>query len=507
MTRIEDGAPIDGCGRGAWRRRPSTEQRAAAVYDRLRHAVSHGASNGCARPCSSTHSRHDLRADADGAAARCWQQCGAWDPAADAKLNALLDAADEDAPRREGADLHQFADTVRYLAAQLAARGVSAVAGVTGEFRRPHRPRLALQPRSATTSGSHRARRRAARLDRHRRAQRRPEPAGLRHRRQLRPALGDHPADPAGRPRGPHRPEGRAGSSATRSCPPTASSGSSACASACASGCARTPRWSAPTKRSSRTTTNDQPILDLYNEKAGILDGDADTEVDLASYAYQIWKNAIDADPPGSRRSSRPAQRGLLHPAPHRDRPEPAGRAASICARRGQRRAGLGRPRRQSVTESQFTILKAAECAPDTPAIAAPPGATTTSWCARASSMIVAGGESRSAASLGRPSGARFRTYERLKRYAGRGQGHALRPPGTAQGHRGDLPVSAAAVGDRHAQPPAARAASPTRTWPNWSSPCAKTPAVPSPRGRADSTEPQIICSLGLADAREGQIQ
>ena len=38
-------------------------------------------------------------------------------------------------------------------------------------------------------------------------------------------------------------------------------------------------------------------LLDLYHEKAGILDGDAETEVDLASYAYQIWKNAIDRDP------------------------------------------------------------------------------------------------------------------------------------------------------------------------------------------------------------------
>ena len=38
-------------------------------------------------------------------------------------------------------------------------------------------------------------------------------------------------------------------------------------------------------------------VVDLYNEKAGILDGDADTEVDLASYAYQIWKNAIDCEP------------------------------------------------------------------------------------------------------------------------------------------------------------------------------------------------------------------
>lgn len=42
---------------------------------------------------------------------------------------------------------------------------------------------------------------------------------------------------------------------------------------------------------------DDSLILDLYNEKAGILDGDGDTEVDLASYAYQIWKNAIDKEP------------------------------------------------------------------------------------------------------------------------------------------------------------------------------------------------------------------
>src|SRR5204863_2671888 len=42
---------------------------------------------------------------------------------------------------------------------------------------------------------------------------------------------------------------------------------------------------------------NDQSIRDLFTEKAGILDGDADTEVDLGSQAYQIWKNAIDRDP------------------------------------------------------------------------------------------------------------------------------------------------------------------------------------------------------------------
>jgi len=38
---------------------------------------------------------------------------------------------------------------------------------------------------------------------------------------------------------------------------------------------------------------NNQVLRDLYTEKSGILDGDFDSEVDLASYAYQIWRNAI----------------------------------------------------------------------------------------------------------------------------------------------------------------------------------------------------------------------
>ncbi len=38
-------------------------------------------------------------------------------------------------------------------------------------------------------------------------------------------------------------------------------------------------------------------IHDLYNEKSGIFDNEDDSEVDLSSYAYQIWKNAVDDDP------------------------------------------------------------------------------------------------------------------------------------------------------------------------------------------------------------------
>ncbi len=38
-------------------------------------------------------------------------------------------------------------------------------------------------------------------------------------------------------------------------------------------------------------------IKDLYNEKANILDDEEDMDVDLSSFAYQIWKNATDANP------------------------------------------------------------------------------------------------------------------------------------------------------------------------------------------------------------------
>ena len=38
-------------------------------------------------------------------------------------------------------------------------------------------------------------------------------------------------------------------------------------------------------------------IVNLYNERSGLLDDQADDDVDLASYAYQIWKNAVTQDP------------------------------------------------------------------------------------------------------------------------------------------------------------------------------------------------------------------
>lgn len=43
---------------------------------------------------------------------------------------------------------------------------------------------------------------------------------------------------------------------------------------------------------------NETNLRDMYNEKSGSLDDDeSDSDVDLASQAYQIWKNATDANP------------------------------------------------------------------------------------------------------------------------------------------------------------------------------------------------------------------
>lgn len=42
---------------------------------------------------------------------------------------------------------------------------------------------------------------------------------------------------------------------------------------------------------------NEKNLRDMYNEKSGILDEERDDEVDLSSQAFQIWKNATEADP------------------------------------------------------------------------------------------------------------------------------------------------------------------------------------------------------------------
>lgn len=158
----------------------------------------------------------------------------------------------------------------------------------------------------------------------------------------------------------------------------------------------------------------DERILDLYNEKSSILDDDGDTEVDLASYAYQIWKNACDADP--SLAAKIEAMPNVVYATKgHAPTPEaPVG--VLVYLRTGQGNDALSwiDESGKSVTQSQLTILKAAACAADTPAL--PRAQNHHELTARGMQHIVEE-EKSSGGALGRPSGARFKTYERLKRY------------------------------------------------------------------------------------------
>ena len=160
---------------------------------------------------------------------------------------------------------------------------------------------------------------------------------------------------------------------------------------------------------------NDNTLVNLYHEKAGIIDDSPDTEVDLASRAYEIWKNAIKADPKLEKLI--PDLPPVVYSAKGHEAGETSPEGVLVFVRTGDDSDALvwldknGR----TVSESPLAILKAAECKADTPAVKKAERhhemvAKSVQYVVRESPFI--GGQ------LGRPSGARFRCYERLKRFA-----------------------------------------------------------------------------------------
>jgi SNF2 family DNA or RNA helicase len=159
---------------------------------------------------------------------------------------------------------------------------------------------------------------------------------------------------------------------------------------------------------------DDDQIRDLYTEKNGILDDDGDAEVDLASYAYQIWKNAIDAD--ASLASKIENMPNVLY-ATKAHAPLPLSpRGVLVYMRTVQGNDALawmdeaGKP----VTQSQLTILKAAACSADTEPL---PRMENHHGLTEKGLLHIIEEEKSFGGALGRPSGARFKAFERLKRY------------------------------------------------------------------------------------------
>jgi len=348
--------------------------------------------------------------------------CSTWQPTADTKLNALFDLVQTQHPTEKVLLFSQFADTVRYLHAELSGRGVTQLAAATGHSDDPTALAWRFSPISnqITVSADQELRvllstdvlsegqnlqdsaivinydlpwaiirlsQRAGRIDR----------IGQRAERIL--CYSFLPADGVEqiirlRARVRQR-------------------------------LAENGEVIGSDEQFFEDQTLSQQLRDLYTEQSDILDQEADTEVDLASFAHQIWLNATRDNPAQAQKisnlpdvvySSRnfecaPARGGALsvgsleHPQGvlvYMKTMEGADSLAWLDA--------TGRP----VTQSQYAILRAAECSPPTPT--RPRHRDHHDLVGQAIALMQLE-EQNGGGQLGSRTGARYRAYERLKRY------------------------------------------------------------------------------------------
>jgi hypothetical protein len=354
----------------------------------------------------------DLRADI-AALLGVLEQCGDWQPDRDAKLAKLCELLTRKHPREKVLIFTQFADTVRYLTEQLQARGILRTAAATGDTENPTRIAWRFSPESNQKRDQIPP---AEELDRLVASDVLSEGQNLQDAAIV--VNYDLPwaiirlIQRAGR-------VDRIGQKAEEIL----------CYSFLpADGVERIIRLRARVRQRLRENAevvgtdemffeddqNDQAVRDLFTEKAGVLDGDADTEVDLGSYAYQIWKNAIDRDP--ALQKLIPDLPNVVYSTkPHAPSAgQPDGVLAYVRTAEGNDALAWIDKHGAPVTESQFAILRAAACEPNTPAS---PRQDNLHDLVRKAVDVIAAEEKTLGGQLGRPSGARFRTYERLKRY------------------------------------------------------------------------------------------
>ena len=240
-------------------------------------------------------------------------------------------------------------------------------------------------------------------------------------------------------------------------------------------------------------------VVDIYNERSGLLDDPPDDDVDLASYAYQIWKNAITQDP---------SLKGVIEKLPdvvYSTKPHlptiAAPEGVLIYMRTGDGIDALAWMHRDgtSVTESQLAILRGAACQPNTEAL--PPLGEHHRLVQKGAEMMISEASSVGGA-LGRPSGARFRTYERLKAYADEVRGTLFDIPelrrAIDQIYR--FPLRQAAVDALNRQ---LRSGIDDRMLAELVITLRDEDRLCIVEGERDTREPQIICSMGLAATGE----
>ena len=165
---------------------------------------------------------------------------------------------------------------------------------------------------------------------------------------------------------------------------------------------------------------DEQTVLDIYNEKAGILDDDAEDDTDLSSRALAIWNNAIAADP--KLKSIVERLPDVVYSSRAHDPTATTPEGVLVYMRTAQEYDALAWVGRngEAVTESQSRILQMADCHPATPAT---PRHVEHHHLVEIAAERLAAEVSREGGQLGRPNGARYKTYMRLKGYIEANQG------------------------------------------------------------------------------------
>ncbi len=153
----------------------------------------------------------------------------------------------------------------------------------------------------------------------------------------------------------------------------------------------------------------------LYNEKSGILDKENEGDVDFTSYAYQVWKKAISEHPELKRKieempsvvySTKKISKTLEN--------NPEGVLVYIRTKEGNDSLAYIDKYGNSVTESQLAIFKMAECSPNESALERHYEHHNLT---EIGVKRIFEDEKRTGGSLGRTTSPRYRVYERMKSF------------------------------------------------------------------------------------------
>jgi hypothetical protein len=156
-------------------------------------------------------------------------------------------------------------------------------------------------------------------------------------------------------------------------------------------------------------------LRDIYSEKASILDGETDNDIDLVSQAYQIWKNATDANPSLKQIIERLPDVVFSTKEHQGTASAPSGVLLYAKTAEGNDSVSWINEQGDIVSQSQSAILQAAACSLSTPAIPRPD--SQHELVKKGLDDVSAQQTQESVGTLGNTGSIRRRLYERLKHY------------------------------------------------------------------------------------------